>query len=135
MHRTLFMRGLHIKWHEPHAALAAWLLTAVTLACLVPFLGKAFHTDDPLFIWTARHIQSHPFDFYGFNVYWSYLEQPMSREMQNPPLTAYYLAGVGTVFGWSERALHFGFLFPALALVLGTYCLARRFCAHPFAAA
>src|SRR5271154_6045195 len=124
-----------MKWHEPRAAVAAWLLTAGTLACLLPFLGKAFHMDDPLFIWTAHHLQSHPFDFYGFNVNWSFQEQSMSREMQNPPLAAYYLALVGGIFGWNEYALHFGFLFPAIALVLGTYCLARRLCFHPFAAA
>ena len=124
-----------MKWHEPRAAVASWLLAAVTLACLLPFLGKAFHMDDPLFIWTARHLQSHPFDFYGFNVNWSYQEQPMSHEMQNPPLAAYYLAVIGAVFGWSECALHFGFLLPAIAFVLGTYFLGRRLCSHPFAAA
>jgi len=124
-----------MKWYEPRAAVAAGLLAAVMLACLLPFLGKAFHMDDPLFIWAARHIQSHPLDFYGFNVDWSYQEQPMAREMQNPPLAAYYLAVVGSALGWSERALHLGFLLPAIAFVLGTYCLARRLCSHPFAAA
>jgi hypothetical protein len=107
----------------------------MTLACLLPFLGKAFHIDDPLFIWAARHIHSHPADFYGFNVDWSFGPRPMSVEMLNPPLACYYLAAVGTVLGWSEQALHFGFLFPALAFVLGTYFLARRFCNHPLAAA
>jgi hypothetical protein len=107
----------------------------VTLACLVPFLGKAFHMDDPLFIWTARHIRSHPADFYGFKVDWSYEQAPMSVEMNNPPLACYYMAAVGRVLGWSEQALHFGFLFPAVALALGTYCVARRFCSHPFAVA
>ena len=29
---------------------------------------------------------------------------------QNPPLTAYYLALVGLLLGWSELALHTGFL-------------------------
>jgi len=123
-----------MKWHEPSAPLAAWLLTAVTLACLLPFAGKAFHMDDPLFIWTARHIQTDPVNFYGFRVNWSYQEQPMDRETQNPPLAAYYLALVGSTLGWSERALHIGFLLPALAYVLGTCRLARRFCLHPFAA-
>src|SRR5580698_6153199 len=99
-----------MKWHEPRATLAAWLLTAVTLACLLPFLGKAFHMDDPLFIWTARHIQSHPGDFYGFNVDWGFQQNSMTIAMLNPPLACYYLAMVGTVFGWSEEALHFGFL-------------------------
>ncbi len=124
-----------MNWKEPRTSLSLWLLTALTLACLAPFLGKAFHMDDPLFIWTARHLQSHPVDFYGFNVDWSYATAPMSVKMQNPPLAAYYLAAVGASLGWSERALHFGFLLPAVALVLGTYCMARRFCAHPLAAA
>jgi hypothetical protein len=124
-----------MRWQEPRAALSLWLLTAATLACLLPFLGKAFHMDDPLFIWTARHIQAHPADFYGFSVDWDYGETPMTIAMQNPPLAAYYMAAVGGALGWSERALHFGYLFPALALVIGTYCMARRFCEHPFAAA
>jgi 4-amino-4-deoxy-L-arabinose transferase-like glycosyltransferase len=124
-----------MKWPEPRPALAASLLTLVTLACLLPFLGKAFHMDDPLFIWTAKHIQSHPLDFYGFNVNWSFRERPMVEQTQNPPLAAYCLALVATVLGWSERALHFGFLFPAIALVLGTWRLAIRLCAHPFVAA
>ena len=124
-----------MMWKEPRATWAVWLLTAVTLACLLPFLGKAFHIDDPLFIWTARHIQSHPADFYGFNVDWGFEQTPMSLEMLNPPLACYYMAAVGAAFGWSEYALHFGFLLAALALILGTYALARRFCSHPIAAA
>ena len=111
------------------------ILPAVTLACLLPFIGKAFHIDDPLFVWCARHIQSAPFNFYGFNLNWDGCEKPMAAVMQNPPLTAYYLALVGLLFGWSEMALHAGFLLPALAVILGTYCLARNFCSHPFAAA
>lgn len=124
-----------MKWPEPRSTIALSLLAVVTLACLLPFLGKAVHIDDPLFIWTARHIQSHPLDFYGFNVNWGYRERPMTENMQNPPLAAYYLALVGTALGWSEPALHAGFLVPAVALVLGTYFLAGRFCSYPFAAA
>ncbi len=88
-----------MSWKEPRASLSAWLLTAVTLACLLPFLGKAFHMDDPLFIWAARHIESHPFDFYGFDVEWGLQQTPMSAEMLNPPLASYFMAGVGAVFG------------------------------------
>jgi hypothetical protein len=124
-----------MPWKEPRAASACWLLVALTLACLLPFLAKAFHMDDPLFIWTARHIRSHPVDFYGFSVDWGFEDAPMTIAMQNPPLAAYYMAAVGAILGWSERALHFGYLVPALALVMGTYCLARHFCSHPFAAA
>ena len=113
---------------------AVAILTAVTLACLCPFLGKAFHIDDPLFIWSAKHIVSEPGNFYHFNVNWYGKTQSMSEATQNPPLAAYYLALVGLMLGWSELALHAGFLVPALAVVLGTCRLARRFCAHPLAA-
>ena len=37
--------------------------------------------------------------------------------------------------GWSETALHLAFLLPALAVILGTYRLARRFCDQPLLAA
>jgi hypothetical protein len=111
------------------------LLAAATLACLLPFLGKAIHIDDPLFVWTAQHLQSHPLDFYGFTVDWGLAPARMFEQMQNPPLAAYYLAVVGAILGWSEEALHFGFLFPALAFVVGTFFLARRLSAHPLATA
>lgn len=119
----------------PHTVASLLILTAVTLACLLPFIGKAFHIDDPLFIWCARHIQSDPFNFYGFNLNWDGHEASMAAVTQNPPLAAYYLALVGSLLGWSETALHAGFLLPALALVLGTYCLGRNFCSQPLWAA
>lgn len=108
-----------------------FLLTAVTLVCLVPFIGKAFHIDDPLFIWCAQQVQHHPCNFFGFEVNWEGRVAPMATITQNPPLAAYYLALIGSLLGWSEVALHAGFLLPALAVVLGTYYLARTFCSHP----
>lgn len=119
----------------PHAVASLLILTAVTLACLLPFIGKAFHIDDPLFIWCARHIQSDPFNFYGFNLNWNGQEASMAAVTQNPPLAAYYMALVGSLLGWSEIALHTGFLLPALAVVIGTYCLGRNFCSQPLGAA
>jgi hypothetical protein len=44
-----------------------WTLTLATRAALLPFLAKPFNIDDPLFIWTAHQIQSHPANPYGFN--------------------------------------------------------------------
>lgn len=42
------------------AAAQAWApylsLLVATLLCLFPFSGRAFSTDDPLFIWTAQNI-------------------------------------------------------------------------------
>src|SRR4051812_34039948 len=46
------------------------ILTILTLVCLAPFLGKAFHIDDPLFIWAGKQIAQHPGNPYGFTVNW-----------------------------------------------------------------
>jgi hypothetical protein len=112
-----------------------FILVLLTLLCLGLFAGKAFHIDDPLFLWTARQIQSHPADFYGFSVNWAGGAQPMSEVTKNPPLASYYIALIASISGWSELALHLAFLLPALAAILGTYFLARRFCNHPLLAA
>jgi len=110
-------------------------LAIATLACLLPFSGKAFHIDDPLFVWTAQQIAHHPFNPYGFNLVWYVTDTPMSAITKNPPLASYYGALIGTLAGWSERSWHLAFLLPALALVLGTYRLAQRFTASPLIAA
>jgi 4-amino-4-deoxy-L-arabinose transferase-like glycosyltransferase len=103
------------------------ILAVAVAACLLPFSGKAFNVDDTLFIYVARQITQHPLDPYGFKVNWFLDAVPMAYETKNPPLAAYYIAGVASFVGWSERALHFAFLLPALAVVLGTYRLAQRF--------
>ena len=124
-----------MKWKKPDTVRSLLILTLLTLACLVAFIGKAFHIDDPLFVWCARHIQSHPFNFYGFKVNWDGREAPMAAMMQNPPLAAYYMAAAGALVGWNESTLHGWFLLPPLALVAGTWFLARKLCAHPMVAA
>jgi hypothetical protein len=107
-----------------------WTLLLVVLAALAPFLAKPFNIDDPLFIWTAHQIHAHPGDPYGFDVNWYGMSGPMWDVMENPPLAGYYLALAAGIFGWSEIALHFAFLLPAVAAILGTCRLARRFCDH-----
>ena len=69
----------------------AWLLL-ITLGCLLPFIGKPFHLDDPLFLRAAAQIQQHPADFYGFTMNWLGTPLPMVKDFDNPPLTCYYLA-------------------------------------------
>lgn len=108
---------------------------AATIACLLPFLNKAFHIDDPLFIWSAKHIQTSLFDFYGFMGNWYGMEMPMAEVIKNPPGTSYFIALVGFLFGWSEIALHTAFMIPALAAISGTYYLGKQFCSRPELAA
>ncbi|MFZ0479494.1 MAG: glycosyltransferase family 39 protein [Terriglobales bacterium] len=110
-------------------------LAVLTLACLLPFSGRAFQVDDTLFIMAAHQISHHPLDPYGFNLVWNDSLERMSDVTQNPPLACYYEAVVGEIAGWSERAFHIAFLLPALALVLGTYRLAGHFTRFPLLAA
>ena len=113
----------------------ALLLSLACVACLAPFAGKAFHIDDPLFVWTAQHIRERPLDFYGFSVNWYFWSMPMSEVTKNPPLACYYLALVGAIFGWSEISLHVALLLPAIGMLWGTYRLAEFFGSRPLLAA
>jgi dolichyl-phosphate-mannose-protein mannosyltransferase len=116
------MNGKNVKHLSPR-----FILTAVTVAVLAPFLDKAFHIDDPLFLWMAQQISKHPLDPYGFDVNWTSSPEPMWVAMQNPPFCSYLIATFAAILGWSEVALHLAFLLPAIAAILGTYSIARRF--------
>ena len=112
-----------------------WMLALGTLGLLMPFLAKPVNMDDPLFVWTAQQILRSPGDFYGFDVNWYGFVQPMHEVNKNPPGAAYLLAGAILVGGDRELVMHAVYLAPNIALVLGTYLLARRFCDHPVLAA
>src|SRR5215831_8064333 len=108
----------------------AFVLGAIFLLLLV-FVNRAFHIDDPLFVWAAKQIQAHPGDPYGFRVNWYGGDMAMSEVTKNPPLASYYIALVASAAGWSERALHIAFILPALAVAWGMFLLGRRWCANP----
>ena len=111
------------------------LVIAATVLPLLPFLDKAFHIDDPLFIWTAKQILKEPLDFYGFTGNWFGLETPAYLFIKNPPLASYYIAVVGLFAGFSEKAMHIAFLVPAALASAGVYVLAARFTGRPLIAA
>jgi len=116
-------------------AVQRWILTALTCACLLPFINDAFHIDDPLFLWAAKQIVKHPFDPYGFSVVWYGTAMPMSEVTKNPPLASYFIASVGSWASWSERVLHLAFLFPSVTVILGVHLLARDLTQSRFLAA
>lgn len=101
-----------------------------TVAALLPFLDKAFHVDDPLFLMVARRVTTHPLDPFGFDVNWYGATSPMSQVTQNPPLGGYLIAAAAAAVGWGERALHGVFLLPAVGAIVATAGLARR-CGAP----
>lgn len=110
------------------------VIAVAMLACLLPFVDKAYHIDDTLFVWAGQHIRYHPVDFYGFNVHWYDTWHRMSDVTQNPPMTCYYLALAGPLGHWSEVGLHLAMLIPTWMCLWGTYRLAERFGVRPLPA-
>jgi hypothetical protein len=105
-------------------------LAGLAVATLLPFITKPFNIDDPFYLAVARHITESPLDFYGFKYNWyGTLEQVTYAN--HAPASAYFMAIVGTLAGWSELAMHTAFLLPAIALLLGTYVAATRLCDQP----
>ena len=128
------MSGGHpnTKTPDPHAA--AWAMFALPILLLLPFVTKAFHIDDPLFLWTGEQILREPLDFYGFAIHWDRTTQPIYEVNQNPPGVAYYMAPVAAIFGWHETAIHLALALLAGLAGLGTYLLARTWTANPILA-
>ena len=108
------------------ARLSSLAAVCIVVGCLVPFLGKAFHVDDPLFLWSARQIIARPGDFFGTTVNWLGTESPLSEVTLNPPLASYYAALVIALGGDGEVVLHSAFLVFPLLVVLGILALARQ---------
>jgi len=110
-------------------------ISILTFLLIIPFYKKAYHIDDPLFIWTVQHILENPIDFFGFSVNWYDYSMPMSQVMQNPPFFCYFLALIQTFFDSSETTLHLVLIIPAILSNIGTYLLASKYSKRPIFAA
>ncbi len=111
------------------------MIGLILIACLGPFLNKAFHIDGPLDVWAGKWIQQHPADFFGLEVNWWASAIPMWKANWNPPLLPCFLAGIGSVFGWNEITLNVAVLAVAFACAAGIYALAEMWCKSPLLAA
>jgi hypothetical protein len=110
------------------------VIVAITLACLAPFVGKAVHIDDYLFLRAAERIRETPLDPYGVRVNWYGTQSEMAEVMKNPPLHSYFLAAAAAVGLSGDVGLHVASLLPALGAAIGTFLLARRLTRHPLLA-
>ena len=126
---------------EPVPLKKSWMATHprivigfILVVCLGPFVNKAIHVDDVLFVWAGEWIQHHPTDFFGSEVNIWDSTIPMWKANCNPPLMSYFLAGVASLFGWNEIVLHLACLAVAFAAALGLYSLARMWCERPLLA-
>jgi hypothetical protein len=119
------------SWISEHPR---FVIGVILAGCLGPFINKAIHVDDALFVWAAEWIQKHPANFYGFGVNWWASTVPMWVANWNPPLMSYFLAGVAALFGWHEIVLHLACLVVAFTAAAGIYSLAQMWCDRPLLA-
>ena len=103
----------------------------LVVALLGPFLGKAFHIDDTLFLAAATRIVEAPLDPYGFEINWFGAPESMWRASQNPPANAYLVAGVLSVAGYREVVHHAVYLAIAIGAALLMLAIAGRLCSRP----
>ncbi|MHB2026183.1 MAG: glycosyltransferase family 39 protein [Elusimicrobiota bacterium] len=96
-----------------------------------PFMGKAFHMDEPLFLAPARHILKDPFHPLAFNFNWYGQKVPMSSVNNTPPLFLYLLAIAWKTTGGKEFPMRLFFLPFDLLSAGAIYLLARKFLKRP----
>jgi|LakMenE01Jun11ns_1017448.scaffolds.fasta_scaffold9957480_3 hypothetical protein len=113
------------NWFDP------WVCAIAALLSLLPFLSKAVHLDDTVFIYVAKQICQSPTDPFGLVINWYGHQMPLHEVQQNGPLASYYMALAASLLGWSEVSLHTAFLVPAVASAVGMFYLAKRLCDQP----
>lgn len=93
------------------------LRSPLALAALVTLANaaKPVTVDDTAYLLYARHISAHPFDPYGFTVFWWEAPEP-AMNVLCPPVVPYWLAAGECVFGESVVLLKL-WLFPFVYLL------------------
>ncbi len=107
------------------------IVAAFTGFVLFPFLGKAFHMDEPFFLAIARQILRDPWHPFAFDYNWYGKAVPMASINNTPPLLGYLLAAAYRLTGGGEAAMRLSFLPFDLMASLALYLLAARFLQSP----
>ncbi len=118
-------------WRKLNSPVGAALLT---VALLAPFLNKAYHIDDTLFLRLAQHIWKEPLRPCNFFYLWDTQPRSFWVVTQNPPLGGYLIAGLSFITNVErpeEWKLHLAYLAIAAGCAALGYVLARRFCGYP----
>jgi hypothetical protein len=99
---------------------------ALAVICLVPYLGKAYLIDDPLFMLTARQIIRDPLHPLAFEICWGENCGIAAKLASGTILGAYFLVP-SVALGGSEWLTHLFQLVALCAAILFTVRLASRF--------
>lgn len=114
----------------PDRSGAAWAALAAVLLS-VPFLGRAYHIDEPFFLAVARHALSDPWRPLDFLFNWYGESVPMSSLNNTPPVIYALLALAWKLTGGAEAAMRLLLLPLDAAAAAALYLLAARFLRRP----
>jgi hypothetical protein len=97
----------------------------------LPWLNKAWHVDEALYLPVARRILEAPLDPYGFLFNWYGTPLPYTAINNTPPLLHYLLAGAWALTGGTEWAMRLLFLPFDFAAAWALYLLAEKYLEKP----
>ena len=86
------------------------LVAAFTAAAFLPWMGKAFHVDEQLYLPAARQILREPLRPLDFEFNWYGQSVPYRQINNTPPVLHYLLAGALKLTGGGEFAMRLCFL-------------------------
>jgi hypothetical protein len=116
--------------YRARARLAAVL--AFTCLLALPFLGKAFHIDEPFFLALAGQVRQDPLHPLTIDMDWRMDPPSVPKDRSpEPPLMPYLLAAALAVSGGKEWLTRLLFLPFDLAAAWGLFLLAARFLKRP----
>ncbi len=96
----------------------------------LPFINKAVHIDDTVFLYMAKQILKDPLRPYSFNLDWS-VYSGMAIFVADPPLVPYYISIIMKIFGQNEMIIHLSFVVFPLAAALSMYYISKKFTKNP----
>jgi 4-amino-4-deoxy-L-arabinose transferase-like glycosyltransferase len=102
------------------------VVAALTLLPLLPFLGKAWAIDAPVFVAVAEQILRAPLDPFGFQMYWDATSLDAAEFNRNPPLLSYWIAPWLALSGGAEWVVRLACLPIPVAAALSFLGIARR---------
>ncbi|KMP11119.1 hypothetical protein UZ36_05570 [Candidatus Nitromaritima sp. SCGC AAA799-C22] len=124
--KPMVLKTIPLKHH-------LWILFAVS-AMTIPFLDKAVHIDDTIYIYAARQILQDPLRPFDFAIDWLGTSTRAIDSLVHPPLFSYYLSLPMAILGESEQVLHGSLILFPLMAAYSMYSLTRRFAHRPLEA-
>src|SRR5687767_15501031 len=88
---------------------------ALLLLITLPFVGRAHHVDDPLYLAAARQVLTDPLDPLSGLSFWHERPATLFDDLYNPPLVAYLLALPVAAGGGREVPVHLAMMLLAAA--------------------